>query len=262
MIDHIPTEEESRPVETVRYLTRRELVSEARRRFGHDPAVWAFRCPNCGAIADAEDFAEAGADPQRVGTECIGRHLGALSGPPTSDSGRARATRGCDWSANSAITGPWVITDDGEEKPSFPLAPVVRALTIRPPWSHFVAHGFKPVENRTKLHTAYRGPVGIHAGRTFDPMGFEVGAHLGYPVSPDDVATGEFVAIARLTDCHWAASDACRCRNTEPAAPWAEPECWHWMFSDVQRITTVEWRGQLGLFTAPRDVAEQLPLAA
>jgi hypothetical protein len=106
-----------------RTLTRAELVAEATARFGVDPYSWAFLCPNCGDVATAADFKAAGADPNQVGQECLGRHLGALSGPPTTDSGKSIATRGCDWSAYGLFSGPWTITlPNGNTASAFPLA--------------------------------------------------------------------------------------------------------------------------------------------
>jgi hypothetical protein len=80
-------------------------------------------------VASIADFIDVG-HPDRAGQECIGRHLGALS--PTSDQGRSRAERGCDWAAYGLICGPWtVVMPDGHEVHSFPLAdaPVRPAVT-------------------------------------------------------------------------------------------------------------------------------------
>lgn len=108
---------------TARTLTQAELVTEMTARFGSDPLDWAFACPHCREVATARDFRAAKADPNRVGQECIGRHLGALSGPPTKDAGRSRAQRGCDWVAYGLLQGPWfVVLPDGREVPSFPIA--------------------------------------------------------------------------------------------------------------------------------------------
>lgn len=104
-------------------MTQAELVAEARRRFGDNARTWAFICPNCGDVATAQDFIDAGADPNHVGQECIGRQLGALAGPPTNDQGRSRTTRGCDWCAYGLFRGPWLITlPDGKTIGSFQLA--------------------------------------------------------------------------------------------------------------------------------------------
>lgn len=102
-------------------ITRLELIRLGRERFGADPKTWPFVCPNCGDAATIADFEAAGADVNKVGQECIGRSLGALTGPRTGDSGRASASRGCDWVAYGFIPGPWTVTwtdDDGTERES------------------------------------------------------------------------------------------------------------------------------------------------
>lgn len=108
---------------THRTLTQADLVAEAVAAFGDDPEKWAFRCPNCADVAVAQDFRDAGAHPNGLGQECIGRHLGALSGPPTTDAGKSIAKRGCDWAAYGLFAGPWfVVMPDGKTVPGFPLA--------------------------------------------------------------------------------------------------------------------------------------------
>lgn len=104
-----------------RKLTQDELVAEAKERFGNDPLDYAFQCPNCGDVAKIRDFPDG--TKERAGQECLGRHLGALSGPPTQDSGRKRAERGCDWAAYGLFRGPWeIVMPDGHSAWSFPLA--------------------------------------------------------------------------------------------------------------------------------------------
>jgi hypothetical protein len=108
---------------TSRTLTQAELVAEATAAFGDDSWKWAFRCPRCGDVATPQDFRDAGADPNRIGQECIGRHLGALTNWPTKDAGRSLAPRGCDWAAYGLLRGPWLIElPNGKTAGSFPLA--------------------------------------------------------------------------------------------------------------------------------------------
>lgn len=98
-----------------RTLTQDELATEARARFGDDPKTWAFQCPHCGDVANAQDFIDAEADPNRVGQECIGRSLGALTKDATGTDGRKHAKRGCDWAAYGLFRGPWFINDPGQQ---------------------------------------------------------------------------------------------------------------------------------------------------
>ena len=114
----------STPTTEKTHWTQQDLCDEAAARFGDDARDWAFRCPSCGDVATARDFKDAGADPNRIGQECIGRHLGALSGKkPTKDGGRSLASRGCDWCAYGLFRGPWLIDlPNGKTVGSFPLA--------------------------------------------------------------------------------------------------------------------------------------------
>jgi hypothetical protein len=105
---------------TSRTLTQAQLIAEATAAFGDDPLKWAFRCPHCGDVATPQDFRDAGADPNRIGQECIGRYLGALA---PSGTGRPLVSRGCDWAAYGLFRGPWLIEmPNGNTTGSFPLA--------------------------------------------------------------------------------------------------------------------------------------------
>ena len=110
-----------------RTLTQAELCAEARERFGDDPKTWAFVCPNCSDVANAQDFIDAKADPNSVGQECIGRSLGALAKEATGTDGRKHASRGCNRAAYGLFPGPWsIVIPDGDTTrtvSSFALAP-------------------------------------------------------------------------------------------------------------------------------------------
>lgn len=132
-------------------------------------------------------------------------------------------------------------------------APIL-ALTVKPPWSHWLASGAKPVENRTWAPPAgWRGLLVIHAGRTIDPAGLAVGARLGHPVDEDELNIGEFIAVGQLADVHPAGPDC-----WASCAGWGVPGCLHWMLTGVRRLVTVEGRGRQRLFVPPDDVIEQV----
>lgn len=61
-----------------------EWLSEAERRFGKAIENWKFKCPRCGNIASGQEFKDAGAEPNSIYCECIGRHVKG---------------KGCDWAA-------------------------------------------------------------------------------------------------------------------------------------------------------------------
>ena len=128
----------------------------------------------------------------------------------------------------------------------------VRALSVRPPWSHYLRLGAKRVENRTWT-TRWRGQLVIHAGQKLDPAGFTVGAQLGVPVEPDEVNRGEYIAVAELVDAHMA-GQGCGHACDE----WAEPDCWHWVLAGVRPLVTIDGPGRLGLWVPPTGVIEQV----
>jgi hypothetical protein len=130
----------------------------------------------------------------------------------------------------------------------------VLALTVRPPWSHWIAWGIKRVENRTWQPPAgWRGQLVIHAGRTIDWPAFAIGAALGHPVDPDDVTRGEYVAVVDLVDVHYA-GPAC----AEACDRWGEPDRYHWVLANARRLVTTEGRGRQRLFVPPIDVLDQI----
>lgn len=75
-------------------VTQHGWLREARRRFGHGPKGWRFRCVQCSAEYSVGDFVARGADPQRATSECIGR-LDLEAGLGTGS--------GCDWATFGLI---------------------------------------------------------------------------------------------------------------------------------------------------------------
>jgi len=74
----------------------------------------------------------------------------------------------------------------------------MRALTICQPFAHLIATGAKWVENRVWA-TKYRGPIGIHAGKSQKFM------HEARPADhrdSNDMRFGAMVAVAELVACH------------------------------------------------------------
>jgi hypothetical protein len=76
----------------------------------------------------------------------------------------------------------------------------MRALSVRPPWAWAIAHADKRIENWS-WSTSYRGPLLIHASRTFyTSETAELERILGRELAPALFARGTFVAVADLTD--------------------------------------------------------------
>lgn len=131
-----------------------------------------------------------------------------------------------------------------------------RVLTVRPPWSAFIAAGVKPVENRT-WRTYYRGLVAIHAAASGDWAGFKHAAATEDVVSaasPWIHVKGAIVALATLDDCHPFQADCC-------TSPWADRDggVWHWSLNDVRPLPNPYWvKGRLGLWTPTTHTIERV----
>lgn len=80
----------------------------------------------------------------------------------------------------------------------------MKALSVRQPWAWAIVSGHKTIENRS-WQTTYRGPLLIHAGRTFDPVGYErllgIAKRLRFEVpSAAELARGGVVGRVNLVE--------------------------------------------------------------
>lgn len=133
-----------------------------------------------------------------------------------------------------------------------------RALTIRHPWAWLVAHGYKPVENRSKPPPkALIGQrVAIHASRRLDDDARDsalVSPH--FDRNPDEfmkslVSTfGCILGTAVLTG-HVTASDS----------PWFTGP-YGWLFADpIVLAEPIPAKGALGFWRLPSDITSRLTL--
>ena len=154
----------------------------------------------------------------------------------------------------------------------------LRALTVKAPWSHFIAHCGKTVENRT-WETRYRGLLAIHAGAysgwdknaETSPVALEAWRQWasrwtspGRPIAPLTRAAayahftfGAIIAVAELSGCHRDEQTALYRPGMAPCSPWAVRGAWHWMLANVRPLADpVPCRGKLNLWRLPEDVAE------
>lgn len=143
----------------------------------------------------------------------------------------------------------------------------LRALTVRQPWSHMIAHCGKNVENRGR-QTRYRGLLAVHAGARsrWDSSGeqsplvreaWREYGHLAAHLDRDSpwIDFGAVIAVADLYGCHeWPDAGSCNGRGRPPCSPWASLDQWHWQLRNVRRIKPVPCRGALGLWRLPEDV--------
>lgn len=126
----------------------------------------------------------------------------------------------------------------------------MKALSIRQPYAWLIVNGHKDVENRT-WRTGYRGPVLIHAGKTY-PKGdhaddYSLWAPQGFPPYRADMLGG-IVGIATIIGCVTSSSSRW----------WIGPV--GFTLADARPLPKlIPCKGELGFFDVPPDVLAQLP---
>lgn len=82
----------------------------------------------------------------------------------------------------------------------------MKALSIRQPWAWLIAHGYKPVENRT-WKTNYRGPILLHASQGMTRFEYEEAAAVAIDAGVtnlpafESLERGGFVGAVDVVDC-------------------------------------------------------------
>jgi hypothetical protein len=126
----------------------------------------------------------------------------------------------------------------------------VRALTLRNPWAHLIAHYGKDVENRSWMPPEGVDQLLIHAGKGMDPCPeFMRNADWGDP------HTSAVVAVVDLAY----ACDTSRRRETVVCGcgRWAQPGQCHWKFATVWALPEpVPAVGRQGLWRPSPDVLD------
>jgi len=116
-------------------------------------------------------------------------------------------------------------------------------LSVKQPWAWAIMQGLKDVENRTWF-TSYRGPLAIHAGKSFDREALAFIKNSGVDVpDDDDLVFGAVIGFVDIVDCR----KGVRSR-------WAMRQHWHWVLSRPRPIDPVPLRGRLGLFNVDDEL--------
>ena len=117
----------------------------------------------------------------------------------------------------------------------------MKTLSVRQPWADLIMRGIKDIENRSWT-TSYRGPLLIHASKTFVP-GPAVAAFYG----PDHqweqggiIGTVDLVDVVTDSDSQWAQRDG---------------QTFHWVLANPQRAPFVPMNGKLNLYETPSPSA-------
>ena len=144
----------------------------------------------------------------------------------------------------------------------------ITILSVRQPWAWLILQGLKPIENRT-WSTPYRGPLQLHAGKSFD---FGYAERLGqYPLTAECAklvedhfgilpggkitkATDEFGAV--VGKCILAAVFDPSAALRQGFSEWADPGAYHWWMTCAAPMKPVPMTGQLRLFKRKAEVPE------
>ena len=117
----------------------------------------------------------------------------------------------------------------------------VPAVTVWQPWATAIFTMGKDVENRG-WSTPYRGPLVIHAGRTFDhnAAAMIAGGEADYP------HRGVLLGVVRLVDC-----------TRDYPSRWAAAGQWQWVLADPRPLLVpIPMRGQRGLWPVSTGILE------
>lgn len=99
-----------------RKYTKTEWLAEGKRRFGTNFEDYKFVCPRCGRVNTGKEFREAGAEPNAMYCECIGRY---------------DESKGCDWAAYGLFD---ICTVEVDGQPVFDFADTeTKSVTISCP---------------------------------------------------------------------------------------------------------------------------------
>ncbi len=134
---------------------------------------------------------------------------------------------------------------------------MVKCISVRQPWATLLVLGVKPVENRT-WSTKYRGELYIHAGKAYDKedVFYEIVEGLSAAdrqklndagiVKLSQIGFGAIIGSVNLDDI-----------VTDCTHKYANQELgtFHWMVTARSLVFPVPWKGQLGLFEVPENLA-------
>lgn len=119
----------------------------------------------------------------------------------------------------------------------------MNALTIRQPWAWLIVNGYKDIENRS-WKTNHRGTFWIHAGKSFDHMGYVTVMHTHPDIplpAPDEFPMGGLVGTVDIEDCV-ESSDS----------PWFTGK-YGFVLKNPTKVPLIPYRGQMGFFNIPEE---------
>ncbi len=139
----------------------------------------------------------------------------------------------------------------------------MKALSLHQPWATLVVLGVKRLETR-RWRTEHRGPLVIHAARTFPPAGQQLCrqepfrsllAEAGF-AREDDLPRGALLGIVQVRDClRTEEMDLDALSDTDRAVGDFSPGRWAWLLEQPERfVRPIPCPGKLGLFPVPEEL--------
>lgn len=130
----------------------------------------------------------------------------------------------------------------------------IPCLSVRQPWASFIVAGIKDVENRS-WNTSLRGPVFIHASKTFSTKDYEQGKQAYRRIYPfmkrefppkQAFFTGGIIGIVTITD-----------NVTDHSSPWFTGPV-GFVLSTPSFFIPIFCKGQLGFFRVPEEARAKI----
>lgn len=124
-----------------------------------------------------------------------------------------------------------------------------KAIAIKQPYAYLIAHGLKPIENRS-WSSKYRGSLLIHASAKPDPYLDDICTAIERDLKitlPDEFDTGGIVGHVTMTDC----KDSFP-MDDDTIRYWYTGE-WGHVYADAYPVAFVPFKGKLGIFNAEID---------
>jgi activating signal cointegrator 1 len=137
----------------------------------------------------------------------------------------------------------------------------MKALSVSQPFASLVILAVKRLETRP-WHTDYRGPLVIHASKTFPEAAKMLCQQNPWRAALDDVGVdiwsrlprGCLVGVVDLVNCVRAEKFG-EVPPHEQALGFFAPGQWVWHFANARALRpTPPWRGRLGLFDVPDEL--------
>jgi hypothetical protein len=138
-----------------------------------------------------------------------------------------------------------------------------RALSVSRPWDRLILEFGKHCENRL-WKTAYRGPLVVHAARSFDVEGLTAARYHGVDPAAEHFDTDApvgFVGVVELVGIHPGPDRYALPEEPCDCGTWGQEGCWHWELARPRRFPrALAGRGMPGIFNPPVPVTDQARL--